>query len=45
MSARLTKTSRATIALIFSTLLLTGCGQKSDLYLPDSVTVPEFTQQ
>ncbi|PJE80127.1 hypothetical protein CI610_00893 [invertebrate metagenome] len=24
------------IALVFSTLLLTGCGQKGSLYLPDS---------
>ena len=45
MSARLTTTIKATIALAFSTLLLTGCGQKGDLYLPASAEAPKFTQQ
>ncbi len=27
---------RALTALMFFTLLLTGCGQKGDLYLPES---------
>lgn len=45
MSARLTTTIKATTALIFTALLLAGCGQKGNLYLPDSATDPKFTQQ
>lgn len=38
-------TIKAMTALVFTTLLLAGCGQKGDLYLPEDASAPKFTQQ
>ena len=36
---------RAVFALMFTTLLLAGCGQKGDLYLPEDGSQQQLTQQ
>ncbi|AMO58565.1 LPS translocon maturation chaperone LptM [Endozoicomonas montiporae] len=50
MTAPFKRTIKAMTALVFCTFMLAGCGQKGDLYLPNSelpkdATAPEFTQQ